>query len=395
MRFGFTEKQEALRKELNDFIATEMDSDWKGAVNEEYGTDEGWEAAQRMSRKLAAKGLLTMSWPREYGGRGATRMEHLIYRETMSYNMVPGCDMGVGGVMWIGPSLIIFGTDEQKKRHLPGISSGQTFWCTGYSEPEAGSDMASLRCRAVKKNGDYVVNGQKIWCSAAHRADWCWLATRTDPDVPKHKGISLFLLDMKTPGITVNPLENIAGEYSNSEVFFDDVRIPGDCLVGEENDGWRCMMRALDFERTAAIEYIARNRRMLSDIMDFAKDAKLNGKPMIEDPITRQKLSELAIKTEVGRLMAYNIAWMEDQGLVPSYQASMSKTFCAELLQESSNIGVGLMGLYGQLECGSRAPVGGAIEQAYLYTRGDTIAGGTSEINRMVIAMRGLGLPRG
>jgi len=397
MEFGFTERENTLRKELREFIAKELPPGWvgEGGVNEEYGTDKGWEAAKVMAKKLAAKKWLTIAWPKEYGGLDATHMEHVIYREEMAYHAVPGIDMGVGGVNWIGPTLMIFGTEEQKRKHLPKIAAGETFWCTAYSEPEVGSDMASMKCRAVRKGDEYTINGQKVWISGGHRADWCWMGVRTDPDVPKHRGITLILVDMKTPGITVKPLLNMADSYANCEVFFDDAHVPVENRIGEENQGWRYIMTALDFERTAGIDLTARAHRMADELVKFCKTARRNGKMLCEDPLIRNRLADLLIECEVGRLMCYRIAWMEDRNQVPNYEASTAKTLGAELGQKISNFGLHVMGLYGQLEHGHGVPIKGMIHEAYLYTRGDTIAGGTSEINRNVIAMRGLGLPRG
>jgi alkylation response protein AidB-like acyl-CoA dehydrogenase len=396
MEFGFTEKENTLRKEIKEFVAKELPG-WmgEGGVNEEYGTDEGWEAAKVMAKKLAAKKWLTIAWPKEYGGLGASHMEHVIYREELAYYMVPGVDMGVGGVNWIGPTLMIFGTEEQKKKHLPKIAAGETFWCTAYSEPEVGSDMASMKCRAVRKGNEYVINGQKVWISGGHRAHWCWMGVRTDPDAPKHRGITLILVNMKTPGVTVKPLLNMADSYANCEVFFDDVHVPVENRVGEENQGWRYIMTALDFERTAGIDLTARAHRMADELVKYCRQTKRDGKTLSEYPTIRNKLADLLIECEVGRLMCYRIAWMEDRNQVPNYEASTAKTLGAELGQKISNIGLDLMGLYGQLEHGPGVPIKGLIHEAYLYTRGDTIAGGTSEINRNVIAMRGLGLPRG
>jgi alkylation response protein AidB-like acyl-CoA dehydrogenase len=396
MEFGFTEKENTLRKEIKEFVAKELPG-WmgEGGVNEEYGTDEGWEAAKVMAKKLAAKKWLTIAWPKEYGGLGASHMEHVIYREELAYYMVPGVDMGVGGVNWIGPTLMIFGTEEQKKKHLPKIAAGETFWCTAYSEPEVGSDMASMKCRAVRKGNEYVINGQKVWISGGHRAHWCWMGVRTDPDAPKHRGITLILVDMKTPGVTVKPLLNMADSYANCEVFFDDVHVPVENRIGEENQGWRYIMTALDFERTAGIDLTARAHRMADELVKYCRQTKRDGKLLSEYPTIRNKLADLLIECEVGRLMCYRIAWMEDRNQVPNYEASTAKTLGAELGQKISNIGLDLMGLYGQLEHGPGVPIKGLLHEAYLYTRGDTIAGGTSEINRNVIAMRGLGLPRG
>ena len=396
MNFEFTDSEKALRKELNDFAQAELPPGWVlGGYAEEYCTDYKWEITRQISKKLAQKGWLTMSWPREYGGSEASRTECLLYREEATYNMLPGIDMGVGGVSWIGQSLMIFGTDEQKKQHLPGIAAGETYWCTGYSEPESGSDLASLQCRAVRKGDEYVVSGQKVWTSAAHRASWCWLGVRTDPDAPKHKGISLLLVDLKSPGVTVNPLINIGGLPENSEVFYDDVHVPANCLVGEENQGWTYIMTALAFERTAGAEHLGRSRRMVDDMAKYCRDSKKNGSPLSEDPLMRHTLAEYAVQCEVGRLMCYNIAWMEDQDLIPGHEASAAKNYCSELGQRLSNAALGMMGMYGQLDAGPGAPLGGAAQTAYMFGVGDTIGGGTSEINRTIIATRGLGLPRG
>lgn len=396
MDFGFSKKEEELRAELREFARRELPRDWVvSGYAEEYCTEYGWQMAQKISKKLAQHGWLTMAWPRKYGGLEATRTEYLIYREEMAYNMVPGVDMGVGGVSWIGQSLILFGSEEQKKKHLPSIAAGETYWCTGYSEPEAGSDLASLKCRARRKNNEYIVNGQKVWTSAAHRASWCWLAVRTDPEAPKHKGISLLLVDLKAPGVTVRPLTNLAGLPENCELFFDGAHVPADCLVGEENQGWRYITTALSFERTAGIEHLGRARRIVEELAKYTTCTKRGGGRSSEDALIRHRVVELAIKCEVGRLMCYNIASMEDKGLIPTHEASMAKNFCAELGHEVSSAGMEILGLYGQMMAGYAAPIGGMVQTAYLFTIGDKIGAGTSEINRTLIATRGLGLPRG
>src|SRR4030042_511322 len=350
MEFGFTEKENNLRREIREFIAKELPPGWRGdgGVNEEYGTDAGWEAAKKMAKKLAAKKWLTIAWPEEYGGLGATHMEHVVYREETAYYMVPGIDMGVGGVNWIGPALMMFGSEEQKKRHLPKIASGDTFWCTAYSEPEVGSDMAAMKCRAVRKGDEYIINGQKVWISAGHRADWCWMGVRTDPDAPKHRGITLILVDMKTCGVTVKPLLNMADSYANSEVFLDDVHVPVENRIGEENQGWRYIMTALDFERTAGIDLTARAHRMADELVKFCKQTKRDGVPLSEKPLIRNKLAELLIECEIGRLMCYRIAWMVDRNQVPNYEASTAKTLGAELGQKVSNFGLVARGFYGR-----------------------------------------------
>ncbi len=395
MDFRLNEKEKTLQKELREFAKAELPADWRLAgYADEYCTDDGFEMAQKMSKKLAEKGWLTMAWPKEYGGMDATRTEYLIYREEMAYNMVPGVDMGVGGVSWIGQAIIMLGTEEQKKKHLPGIAAGETYWCTGYSETEAGTDLASMTCRAVKKGDEYVINGQKVWTSAAHRSSWCWLAVRTDPDAPKHKGISVFLVDLKTPGITINPLVNLAGVPENCEMFFDDAHIPAECLVDKENNGWHAIMTALSFERTAGIEHLGRTWRLLDEIIYYSKQTTRDGKRLIDDTNTRNKLAQLTIECEIGRLMCYNVASMEDKGEVPGYEASMAKNWCAELGLDIATKGIEIMGLYGTLCEGYLAPIGGITPQGYMFSIGDKIGAGTSEINRVLIATRGLGLPR-
>ena len=395
MDFRFSEKEQALQKELREFAKAELPSDWRvGGYADEYCTDDGFEMAKKMSKKLAEKGWLTMAWPKEYGGMDATRTEYLIYREEMAYNMVPGVDMGVGGVSWIGQTIIMLGTEEQKKKYLPGIAAGETYWCTGYSEPEAGTDLASMTCRAIKKGDEYVINGQKVWTSAAHRSAYCWLAVRTDPDAPKHKGISILLVDLNTSGVDVKPLINLAGVPENCEMFFDDAHVPADCLIDQENNGWHAMMTALSFERTAGIEHLGRTWRLLDEIIAYAKETKRNGKRLVDNPNTRNKLAQLTIECEIGRLMCYSVASIEDKGEVPGYEASMAKNWCAELGLDIATKGIEIMGLYGELVEGYLAPIGGITPQGYMFSIGDKIGAGTSEINRVLIATRGLGLPR-
>lgn len=396
MDFGFSPSEEALRQEIRQFMEKELPPGWIGfRGGEGLADDEGWELAKVITKKLAARHWLTMAWPREYGGLGASHMERLIYQEEAAYHGVPGADMGVGGVSWIGPTLIMLGTEEQKRQHLPGISSGEVFWCTGYSEPDAGSDMAALQVRAVEDGDDFVVNGQKVWTSAAHCAQWCWLAVRTDPSVLKHKGISILMVDMSTPGITVRPLMQASGHAGFCEVFYDDVRVPKANLVGEKNRGWYHLMVSLAFERTAGVGYVARARRLTDELVKFAKETEHNGGPLGKDPLVRHKLAELAVECQVGRMFGYRIGWMLESDLIPVYESSAAKNFGAELVQRVVRTGMEMMGPYAQLERGSKwARLQGAIEGEYLASLGVTIEAGTSEINRNIIAERGLGLPR-
>ena len=396
MDFKFTPEQEAFRQEIRQWLEQELPPDWEGYDREDSYSAENFEFTKQMAKKLGGKKWLTMNWPKEFGGLGVTPIEQGIYKEQTAYYRVPGIDMGVGGITWVGPTLMIAGSEDQKKEHLPPLARGEKWWCTMYSEPEAGSDMAAIKCRAVAHGDEYIINGQKVWTSAGHIADWGWLIVRTGPDEPKHKGISLFLIDMKTPGITIRPLINLAGHHYFNEVFFDDVRVPKRNMVGEENRGWYTTMIAMDYERTAGVAAAGAARRTLEELVQFVKETSIAGKPLAQDPIVRHKLSHCAIEVEVARMLGWRVIWMQSKGLIPNYEASMIKVFSSEASHRLANVGLQIMGLYGQLAPGSKwVPLYGKFEIAYLGSIGFLIAAGTSEIQRNIIAMRGLGLPRG
>jgi alkylation response protein AidB-like acyl-CoA dehydrogenase len=283
-----------------------------------------------------------------------------------------------------------WGTKEQCQRYLPQMLSAEEIWCQGYSEPGSGSDLASLQSRAVRDGDDYVLNGQKIWTSGGHRANWMFLLARTDPDAPKHRGISFFLLDIKnTPGVNVRPLINMANRHHFNEVFFDDVRIPARNLVGEENRGWYVGMTLLDFERSG-IGGTASQRRTLERLADVLR----NG-PSDTRERRRLGLANLVVENNVARYLGYRIGDMQSKGLHPNYEASVIKVFQSELSQRIYRFAVNLLGLSGQLvpeQAG--APLGGEAPEGYLTTIPMTIYSGSNEIQRNIIATRGLGLPR-
>ena len=391
MRFHFTPQQEGFRQEVRSFITAQLPAGWDQSVNGgQSDSDAAWEISRRFTRRLAERQWLAMAWPTEYGGLAADHMTQLIYNEEMAYHRAPGG--GGMGVAWVGPAVMLYGTDEQKQRYLPRITSGEDVWCTLYSEPGAGSDLAALQTRAVADGDEYVINGQKIWTSGAHRSNWGWLAARTDPDAPKHKGISTFVVPMDTPGITVRPLINIADQHGFNEVFFDNVRIPKANLVGELNRGWYQVAVALDFERSG-IQAFAGGRRMLEEITAFASD---NRRIWTRNPQVRLALADRAVEVEVGTLIAYRIPFMQAQGKIPNHEASMSKLYGSELSQRIARTGMQVLGAYGMLAPGSdMAPLQGRLETMYLTSVSSTIAAGTSEIQRGIIATRGLGLPRG
>lgn len=393
MNFRFTPEQEQFRRELREFLKRELPDGWGGCEEGAESSDEMWAFAKQLMRKLGQRRWLAVHWPKEYGGLGLTPLDHLIYKEEAAYFLVPEGPTHMARDI-VAPSILIYGTEEQKRRYLIPIAKGEISFCQGFSEPGSGSDLASLQTRAVEDGDGFVINGQKIYTSRAHRAEYCWLAARTDPTAPRHRGLSTFIVDMKAPGITVRPLINMLGVHSFNEVFFDNVRVPGDSLVGVRSRGWYQMMTTLDFERSG-IDHVASGWRLLDDLAEYARETKRGGRPLAEYPMVRAKLAELVIEVEVGRLLAYRVYWMHSQGKVPSHEASASKVFGDELMPRLVNVAMQIVGLPGQLRRDSRwAPLAGTLERIYLSSVGATFARGTSEIQRNIIATRGLGLPR-
>jgi alkylation response protein AidB-like acyl-CoA dehydrogenase len=389
--FRPTAEEQSFRNEVRGFLKGELPQNWDGA--DPYGADaEGSSVAdlgKRITRKLVEKKWIALAWPKQYGGMEATHMQQMIFNEEMAYNAVPSG--GGMGVAWVGPSIMLYGTDEQKQRFLPRITSGEDVWCTLYSEPSAGSDLAALQTRAVQDGDDFVINGQKIWTSLARSSNWGWMAARTDPDAPKHKGISTFVVPMDAPGITIRPLINMAGQAGFNEVFFDNVRIPKDCLVGELNRGWYQVAVALDFERSGIQSY-AGSRRTLEQLVRFVGEQPETVK---RNPLLRMRLADRLIELAAGTYIAYRIPWMQSKGIIPNYEASISKLYGSELVQRVAATGLQLLGLFGGLASGSKwAPLKGRMERMYLTAVSSTIAAGTSEIQRSIVATRGLGLPR-
>ncbi|CUV02757.1 MAG: acyl-CoA dehydrogenase [SAR202 cluster bacterium] len=391
MEFKFTAEDEEFRTELRAFMKTELPDPWEGAGR--YPEDDDWDLNRVIRQKMAEKGWLTMHWPEEYGGQNASPVKSAIYNEEIAYMRAPGRD--IFGVRMLGPTLMIHGSEEQKKTHLPSVAKGEIQWCQGYSEPESGSDLASLSTRAVRDGDELVINGAKVWTTMAHRADWIMLLTRTDPDAPKHRGISFVLVDMKSPGVSVRPIINMAGGHEFNQVTFDDVRVPRANVVGDEDRGWYVAVTLLDFERSG-IDYSASARRLLDDTKEFATETKRNGVPLIEIPWVRTLMADRYIDCEVARLMAYNVAYMQSQDLIPTKEASMSKVFGSEVVQRVTEAALDILGMYGTLGREDKwAPLNGRVQENWMNAFAGTIAAGTSEIQRNIIAGRGLGLPRG
>jgi alkylation response protein AidB-like acyl-CoA dehydrogenase len=390
LRFG--EREEALRAEVRAFLREALppaESDTAAMLGNR--TEEDFEAAVAFNRALGERGWLAPAWPKEYGGLGASIYEQIVFNEELGYAGAPDTGTRGFGVGMIGPTLIIHGNEEQKRKYLPKITSGEHIWCQGYSEPGAGSDLASLATRAYRDGDDYVINGQKIWTSGGHRANQMFCLVRTDPDAPKHRGISFLLIDdiAHTPGLTVRPLINMAGRHHFNEVFFEDVRVPAANLVGEENRGWYVGMTLLDFERSG-IGTTASQRRTLERLTEA-----LRGAPAAVRAKYRTRLADLVVANNVGRWLGYRIGHIQATGGVPNYEASVVKVYQSELGQRIYNTGVNMLGLGGQLRPEEpRAPLAGDMPEAYILAVPSTIYSGSNEIQRNIIATRGLGLPR-
>ncbi|MEX1194360.1 MAG: acyl-CoA dehydrogenase family protein [Dehalococcoidia bacterium] len=393
MDFRLTPEEEAFRKEVQEFITTECPPSLRTGGGFSF-SNAGDYMAWRM--KIAGKGWVAPAWPKEYGGAGMTIMEQFVYNmETARLRAPAPIYIGGLGVAVLGPTILVYGSDEQKQEYIPGILSGKEMWCQGFSEPESGSDLASLKTRAVRDGDDYVINGQKIWTTVAHMAKYMLCLCRTDPDVPKHKGISYFVIPMDTPGVTVRPLINMAGGHEFNEVFFEDVRVPAKNLLGEENRGWYMAVTTLDIERSNIGSAVGQHQSV-EDLIAFAKEHKDNGQASTStNPGMRTELVERLIEAECSMMLSYRLITMQNRGLIPNYEASATKLYSMELNQRIANTGLKLLGTYGQLAGGSKwAPLQGRLTHTYLRSVANTIEGGTTEIQKNIVATRGLGLPR-
>jgi alkylation response protein AidB-like acyl-CoA dehydrogenase len=404
MDFNDTPAEAAFRKVVRAFIETECPPGIKrrgfraafgggGWDDVDMSREEYFKLNAEWVKKLSARGWIAPAWPTEYGGAGMTVMEQFIFSQEMSLSGAPrGGNFGIG-TGWAGPTIILHGTEEQRKRYLPGIVKGDEVWCQGFSEPGAGSDLAAVQTRAVKDGDDYVVNGQKIWTSGAHVAQFMILLARSDPDAPKHKGISYFIVDMKSPGITIRPLVNMAGNHDFNEVFFDNVRVPAKNMIGEENRGWYVGTTTLDFERSGIATSISHSL-MVRDLAQFVRDHRGEG-CVTESSSVRNQIADRMIEAGVEEMLCTTVISMQNRGLVPNKESSIAKLFSSELDVRIANTGMHVLGLYGQLKTGSaHAPTNGRLESMYLYATTSTVGGGTSEIQRNIIASRGLGMPR-
>ena len=391
MDFGYTEEEEKFRERLAEFLEKNLTEEIARQNWEDLGVGP---EAREFSLKLAANGFLGLSWPKEYGGQGLPPTYDFILLDELGKRWGAHVPLDIGYTM-VGPTILRRGSEELKREFLPKIVDGEIEFCLGYTEPNAGSDLASMQMRAVEGDDCFIVNGQKTFNTECHYSEYHWLAARTDPspDIPKYRGISLFIVDMDSPGITVRPLWTMSGERTN-EVYYDDVKVPKKRMIGEKNRGFYYMMEALGSERNQVF-VPGRLMPILEDLIQYVKDTEYNGKPLSEDPLIRHRLAQAAIELEVAGLLADHSRWLESNELPMSYEPEITKVFTSELEQRLVDVGMQILGLYGQLTEDSKwAPLRGRISWYFLHSFMTTIGAGTSEVGRSVIAQRGLGLPR-
>ncbi len=387
MDFSISTEDLEIFQEVRLFIQKETTPE---LLKEAHGCEMiyGGPESRKFIKKFAANGWLTPTWPEEYGGMGASEMLTYMIREEMTYAGVPSF---FAGAHFTGPTILRNASEEMKKKWLPPIARGEIEFAMGYSEPDAGSDMLSLKMKAEDKGDHWLVNGQKTFNTHAHVADYHWLAVRTDPDAPKHKGISLLIVDMKSPGISVQPMNTLIAK--TNDVFYDNVKVPKENLVGEVNKGYQYLLGALNFERMFPFGHY---RKCYESVVEFSRNTIVDGAPLSKSPTVRQKLADMAIDLEAARLLYYHLPYLLDSGKVPSYQTSMEKIFMSErVARKLTQSAMEIMGPYGQLDEHDKwAPSANLVNYYFRWGILETIYGGTSEIQRNIIAQRGLGLPR-
>jgi alkylation response protein AidB-like acyl-CoA dehydrogenase len=393
MDFKLTDEQIALRKEFFDVCEELEKRKPQGFAGFEstYDTDEGWEYHRYCAKEFAKRGWLSLGWSREYGGKGAI-MDRVFFSEAVGYYDVPGVD--TFGIGMLAPTLLAAASDEIKGEFLPKIASADIMWCQLWSEPNAGSDLASLTTTARREGDEYVINGQKIWSTGAHRADWAFALVRTDPNAEsKHRGLTFILFDMKTPGITVRPILFLDGGHMYNEVFLDDVRVPVKYVVGEENKGWAITQVTASFERSN-LGSIMGMERQLQELVKYCNETKVDGEPLAKKPLVRNRLADIACQIEAARALAYRIADAQIKNEMALFDASAVKVYAGDLLRRIAVAAADIVGPYAQVKRSEWAPMGGMVERQYQQYFILTVSMGTNEIQRNIIAWYGLGLPR-
>ncbi|MCZ6463841.1 MAG: acyl-CoA dehydrogenase family protein [Proteobacteria bacterium] len=392
MNFEFSDAERGFAEEVEKFLDEHATPDVADVTRENMAQIVDTPERRAFMGKLARKGWLGMSWPVELGGQEKEGIYEYILNEALARRGAPQIGKGVGIV---GKTLIRHGSDKLKKEFLPQILRGEIEFAVGYSEPQAGSDAANMQLKAEKVEGGWKLNGQKVWTTSAHFADWYWVGARTDPEASKHDGISLFLIPMNHPGLEVQATPTIGNEITN-QVFFDDVFVPGDYLVGEQGKGFRYISEALDLERFTMFTYSPSEQR-LEELIEYVKETEVDGEPLVKDPIVRQRIAQLSTQAEVARVLGLRFvaAARDVSAKPPTIEASEYKLYATQLSQRIANAIVDLSGPGGQLRVHTEdAPMRGRGDMTYRYSVLDTIGGGASEIQKNIIARRKLGLPK-
>jgi len=392
MDLTFSAEEEAFRAELRQWLAANIPAGWDDAdfptLADEVRFLIDWQ------RRLAAGGWVGVHWPREFGGRGATTTENYLLQEELARARAPEV-IGRIGVNLVGPTLIHHGSEAQKRRHLARILAADELWCQLFSEPNAGSDLAALRCRAERRGDQFVVSGQKVWTSYAQFADWGILLARTDVAAPHAKGISFLIVDMHSPGITIRPLRQMTGSEEFNEVFLEEVRVPAENLVGALNQGWAIAQTTLSHERGTSPRQLVVHRMLLNELLALARTPRPHGRPAAADPIIRQQLAQVFIEVEMTKLHNWRTLTQLRRHGKPGPESSLVKLFWSEMSQRLHDTAMQVLGVDGQAWSGEpRAPGRGRWPRSYMYYRAASIFAGTSEIQRNIIAQRVLGLPR-
>ncbi|OLE09723.1 MAG: hypothetical protein AUI36_41520 [Cyanobacteria bacterium 13_1_40CM_2_61_4] len=393
MELAYSKEDEAFRKEVRTWLKQNLPKKDKAISDLPPHDPERIRRGKEWQRKLYDAGYVAMSWPREYGGQGADVMRQTIVNEEVILARAPGL-VGASGLTMLGPTLIQCGTEEQRRRYLPKILTAEEIWCQGYSEPGSGSDLASLRTRAELVGDEFIVNGQKVWTSGAQFSDWMFCLVRTDPEAPKHKGISYILIDMKTPGITIRPLVQMTGDAGFNEVFFEDVRVPRANLVGELNQGWMVANATLFYERNT-LGSTTRTQLMMQNLIRLARTHQRYGKPAAEDPVIRQRLADLLTRVEAMKYHSYRQLTDAIKGRSPGIAAMVNKLVGTELNHDICALALELLNSYAPLNRGSAHVIDhGTWAYEFMFTLGLVIGGGTSQIQKNIISERGLGMPK-
>lgn len=393
MNLQFSAEEEAFRERVRSWIMANLPENWR-VTNPRNDRDTRDRIDQEWDRLLFKQGWAMISWPKKYGGMDASLAEQLIFFEEMARADAPkGLWQGKG---LVGPTILAYGTEEQKARFIPPILRGDVVWCQGWSEPNAGSDLPNLKTKAVVDGDHLVISGQKIWSTWAHIANWCYALVRTSNTQPGYKGLTYVLIDMKTHGITVRPIKQITKDRDFGEIFFDDARIPMTNVVGEIDKGWYAAMTTLADERTSAyFDLPLRHLRILDQVVDLARKTLRNGKPASEDPLIRQKLVQCRIEIDSFRYAVLRTISSKMRGEEPGAESWILKVYWTEIMQRLSSLALDIEGPYSQILKGSAWAIDyGQWPYYFLWMKSETIAGGTSDINRNTLAERILGMPR-